>query len=87
MAGCGYCYVCDMKQCPKEGKERLGGYKHIGISKNTVDRLKRLCEDTGKMRGDKYYRVHDYNEAIQFLLEKYNSNINQLKNVVKKEGL
>lgn len=72
MPGCGYCHICTPKQCPKEGKERENVLLHVGLSKKTLNGLNGFCEETGTMRGAEYYKVHDYNLAIQKLLDVYN---------------
>ena len=71
MSQCDFCDVCRPKRCPKEGKLKPESVMHINLSVTTAKKLEKLCKDKNIMRGEKYYKVPDYDKAVLYLLKKY----------------
>jgi hypothetical protein len=71
MGGCDFCYICDKRYCPKEGKSMPASRESITLSVPLHKRLKAFCIKKKIMRGEEYYKVADYNSAISFLLDAY----------------
>ncbi|MFH1867775.1 MAG: hypothetical protein ABH843_02275 [Candidatus Omnitrophota bacterium] len=74
MGACDFCFICNKKYCPKQGKSMPMTRDSITLSVSLSKRLKDFCLKKKITSGEKYYRVPDHNAAISFLLDEYSKN-------------
>jgi len=72
MSGCDFCYICNKKYCPKEGKGVPLSKESITLPASTAKKLTSFCKKHKIMQGEKYYKVPDYASGILFLLDRFN---------------
>lgn len=83
MGKCDLCVKCDRSKCPKTVKIRGVGDENIRLPETLADKLRRLCAERGFIKGEDYYKVADFNRAIDYLINEHGKRVHSRRRLKK----